>query len=84
MFGGTGVLLFFVISGFSLSMTMTRHNRATVPILSYATSRFFRIAPLFYTVLLASVLRDTLLFHNSIWPNNIALRPRFERLARLT
>ncbi len=77
MFGGTGVLLFFVISGFSLSMTMTRHNRAALPILSYATSRFFRIAPLFYTVLLASILRDTVMFHGSVWLRNIALNASF-------
>jgi peptidoglycan/LPS O-acetylase OafA/YrhL len=52
LFGGSGVLLFFAISGFSLSLTMPRHLTTATPALSYALSRFFRIAPLFYFLLL--------------------------------
>jgi peptidoglycan/LPS O-acetylase OafA/YrhL len=50
-FGGTGVFLFFVISGFSLCLTWGRHAKAPWPEANYAISRFFRIAPLFYVVL---------------------------------
>ncbi len=67
MFGGTGVILFFVISGFSLSMTMARHERAASPILSYGISRFFKIMPMFYVLLLASVMRDNLLLGEPLW-----------------
>ena len=54
-FGGTGVFLFFVISGFSLCMTMGRHLASPHPTLSYALSRFFRIAPLYYAMILLSI-----------------------------
>lgn len=50
-FGGTGPFLFFIISGFSLSLTMPRHDRRAMPAVSYGLSRFFRIAPLFYFVM---------------------------------
>lgn len=55
-FGSTGVILFFVISGFSLDMTMPRHERSPKPLLSYAASRFFRIAPLFYLMIALTAL----------------------------
>ena len=58
MFGGTGVFLFFVISGFSLAMTMPSHDRARNPLLSYWMRRVFRIAPLFYAMIVVSMLRD--------------------------
>jgi peptidoglycan/LPS O-acetylase OafA/YrhL len=55
-FGHTGVFLFFVISGFSLSMTMPRHDRFVIPWISYAISRFFRIAPAFLVMLAVSLM----------------------------
>ncbi|WP_114948423.1 acyltransferase family protein [Microvirga calopogonii] len=55
-FGYSGVWLFFVISAFSLSLTMPRHIATGMPLVSFATSRFFRIAPLFYTVIIYSTL----------------------------
>jgi len=58
LFGGTGVYLFFIISGFSLSLTMPRHSATQAPTLSYTLARFFRIAPLFYALLILSLLRD--------------------------
>ena len=58
LFGGTGILLFFVISGFSLSMTMPRHSASGRLLWSYSISRIFRIAPLFYFILALSVGRD--------------------------
>ncbi|WP_425230467.1 acyltransferase family protein [Sphingomonas sp.] len=57
-FGGTGVYLFFVISGFSLHMTMQRHERTGLMVLSYSVSRLFRIAPLFYVILAYYIVRD--------------------------
>lgn len=67
-FGSTGVYLFFIISGFSLSLTMPRHSASQSPSLSYTLSRFFRIAPLFYSLLILTLLRDWILFqaHHSV------------------
>ena len=49
--GGVGVFLFFVLSAFSLmystERTMLRHNWVK----EYLIKRFFRISPLFYTIL---------------------------------
>lgn len=56
VFGATGVYFFFVISGFSLEMTMGRHESASRPILSYALSRVFRILPLFYVLIVFWIL----------------------------
>ena len=75
-FGGTGVLLFFVLSGFSLSMTMPRHLAARSPLLSYARSRVWRIAPVFYVLLLACVLQD-FIRGESFWPGRIVLNASF-------
>jgi peptidoglycan/LPS O-acetylase OafA/YrhL len=63
VFGSTGVFLFFIISGFSLSLTMPRHSATASPAKSYAFARFFRIAPLFYVMLILSLLRDWGLWH---------------------
>lgn len=57
-FGATGVYLFFVLSGFSLEMTMPRHSRTASPLVSYGFSRAFRILPLFYLVLVFMVAWD--------------------------
>jgi peptidoglycan/LPS O-acetylase OafA/YrhL len=61
-FGATGVTLFFVVSAFSLFLTMPRHIESGKPWTSYAVSRLFRIAPLFYLMLVFSCLRDAFLF----------------------
>ena len=50
-YGSSGVILFFVISAFSLSLTMPRHE-ANGGLTSYYLSRLFRIAPLFYFLML--------------------------------
>jgi peptidoglycan/LPS O-acetylase OafA/YrhL len=55
-FGGSGVFLFFIISGFSLSLTFGRHERTPAPVISYGVSRFFRIAPLFYFVTIITLI----------------------------
>ncbi|EIM25592.1 acyltransferase family protein [Microvirga lotononidis] len=55
-FGYSGVWLFFAISAFSLSLTMPRHIATGIPLMSFAASRFFRIAPLFYVLIIYSTL----------------------------
>jgi peptidoglycan/LPS O-acetylase OafA/YrhL len=57
-FGAAGVWLFFVISAFSLSLTMPRHIATGTPLLSFSISRLFRIAPLFYALVLFHLIRD--------------------------
>jgi len=66
--GGSGVMLFFVVSCFSLFLTMPARLREEHPRLSFYMHRFFRIAPLFYVWLLASVLINTYRYnvHNSV------------------
>ncbi|GLQ49267.1 acyltransferase [Dyella flava] len=60
--GGSGVELFFVISAFSLFYTMPLRLAKQKPTLSFYIHRFFRIAPLFYVILLWTVIRDHHLF----------------------
>lgn len=63
MNGGSGVTLFFVISSFSLFYTMPMREKERWPWLSYALHRFFRIAPLFYVLIVLTVIRDHIIFH---------------------
>lgn len=56
--GGSGVMLFFVISAFSLYYTMPLRLKDSHPNLSFYLHRFFRIAPLFYAWILFSLVRD--------------------------
>lgn len=64
-FGGSGVTLFFVVSAFSLCLTMPRHIRSGIPLTSFFIHRFFRIAPLFYAWLLISYIRD--IYVSGVW-----------------
>jgi len=50
--GTMGVDLFFVVSAFSLCLSMPVHDREVRPMLGFALRRFFRIAPLFYLMIL--------------------------------
>jgi peptidoglycan/LPS O-acetylase OafA/YrhL len=60
--GGSGVTLFFVVSTFSLFYTMPARLREPTPRFSFYLHRVFRIAPLFYALILLTMLRDRLLF----------------------
>src|SRR5688500_7995573 len=57
LFGGSGVTLFFIVSGFSLCLTMPAHQRTGAPLFSFYTKRLLRIAPLFYVVTVVMVMR---------------------------
>ena len=56
--GGSGVVLFFIISGFSLCLTMDRHLDSPSPMWSYSIARIFRILPLYYLLLVLTIWRD--------------------------
>lgn len=58
--GGTGVVLFFVMSAFSLCLTWPRHAASGQPLRSFYLSRAFRIAPLLLALLAWMLLRDQL------------------------
>jgi peptidoglycan/LPS O-acetylase OafA/YrhL len=60
--GGMGVTLFFLVSAFSLCYTWPRHQATGRPLTSFFVHRFFRIAPLFFALLLVSILRDRFFF----------------------
>jgi len=52
--GARGVQLFFVISAFTLFLSLsTRRKNEKRPTLNFFIRRFFRIAPLFYAALLS-------------------------------
>lgn len=53
-FGYSGVWLFFVVSAFSLCLTMPRHIASGMPLMSFFISRYFRIAPLFYVLVVVT------------------------------
>ncbi|WP_095091396.1 acyltransferase family protein [Mesorhizobium sophorae] len=52
--GVMGVNLFFLVSAFSLCLTMPKHDNEQRPYLGFMLRRFFRIAPLFYAVVIFS------------------------------
>ncbi|UXN66757.1 acyltransferase (plasmid) [Phyllobacterium sp. A18/5-2] len=56
--GVMGVELFFVVSAFSLCLSMPSHGRDARPILGFAIRRFFRIAPLFYLMIVFMSYRN--------------------------
>ena len=67
--GYGGVLLFFIISAFLLCHMMTIRQAEQKTLLSFYIRRFFRIAPLFYTLLIYQVLYNAVLLgkHHSIF-----------------
>ncbi|REG61256.1 peptidoglycan/LPS O-acetylase OafA/YrhL [Paraburkholderia sp. BL6669N2] len=61
--GGSGVTLFFVVSAFTLCLSMDARSRDEKnPLSNYFLRRFFRIAPLFYFWIVAYCVRDKLVF----------------------
>lgn len=53
--GSMGVELFFVVSAFSLCLSMPAHANEKRPLVGFALRRFFRITPLFYAVMLLAL-----------------------------
>lgn len=71
--GGTGVMLFFVLSAFTLCLSMDqRRLDEERPLVNYYLRRFFRIAPLFYVFLVISIARDAIAFNAWHSPGEIA------------
>jgi peptidoglycan/LPS O-acetylase OafA/YrhL len=67
--GGTAVTLFFVVSAFSLCHTMKAHGGQPGEVRDFYIRRLFRIAPLFYAMLVFYMVRDVLYFGwwHSLW-----------------
>lgn len=63
--GSSGVKLFFIISAFTIFLSL--NNRKEKSFKGYFTRRFFRIAPLFYIILLINfILLNSKDYHNLI------------------
>ncbi|RQS10033.1 acyltransferase [Burkholderia sp. Bp8998] len=61
--GGSGVTLFFVVSAFTLCLSMdARRQDEATPLVNYYLRRFFRIAPLFYVWIILYCIRDKIIF----------------------
>lgn len=60
--GGTGVTLFFIVSAFCLCLSMRTHQSEPSPVARFYLRRVFRIVPLFYLWLVASWIRDWLVY----------------------
>ncbi|SHL53387.1 Peptidoglycan/LPS O-acetylase OafA/YrhL, contains acyltransferase and SGNH-hydrolase domains [Bradyrhizobium lablabi] len=59
--GAYGVQLFFVVSAFTLFLSIeAKHDRETRPVLFFFIRRFFRIAPAFYLAALFYLTKDGL------------------------
>lgn len=63
--GGTGVTLFFILSAFTLMLSMRKREREPRSTMAFYLRRIFRIAPLFYIWILVSIIRDKLWFAGS-------------------
>ncbi|WP_157792928.1 acyltransferase family protein [Bordetella genomosp. 8] len=75
-FGGTAVTLFFVLSAFTLAMSMDT-RREDAPVRNFFIRRFFRIAPLFYVWVIGTALIGYWLFGVSPTGNAILLNVLF-------
>ena len=65
--GGSGVILFFVISAFSLYLSLdNKKNEKGNFLIKFYLRRLFRIVPLFYFMLAFYVIITYTLFHSSI------------------
>lgn len=57
-YGGSGVTIFFVLSGFSMALTWPKYISSSSPIKNFYIARIFRIVPLFYFWIIISLARD--------------------------
>ncbi len=61
--GDAGVSLFFVLSAFSLCYSMDKRSGEKMLLRNFYIRRFFRIAPLFYLLMLLYWIRDAFIFN---------------------
>ncbi len=67
-FGGSGVSLFFVVSAFTLTLSMRLHEQEAYPTRRFYLRRVFRIVPLFYVWSVLAWIRDKVfLRHTTTW-----------------
>src|SRR5437867_4319957 len=57
-FGGSGVSLFFVVSAFTLTLSMRLHEQEAYATRRFYVRRVFRIVPLFYVWSILAWIRD--------------------------
>jgi peptidoglycan/LPS O-acetylase OafA/YrhL len=57
--GRTGVVLFFVVSAFTLCLSSSTRKEKSHPVRAFYIRRVFRIVPLYYVLLLVTVWRDS-------------------------
>ena len=77
MAGGSGVALFFVLSAFTLSMSMAKKKLTLDSIQDFYVRRIFRIVPLFLVWLGLSLIRDKQLFSSTPSWKDIVLNLSF-------
>lgn len=67
--GDAGVSLFFVLSAFSLSYAMDMRSKEKRLLRNFYIRRFFRIAPLFYILMVIYWIRDAVVFNvlHPVW-----------------
>jgi peptidoglycan/LPS O-acetylase OafA/YrhL len=63
--GGTGITLFFVVSAFTMCLTMDGRVCGRQTTLDFYARRFFRIAPMFYVLFVISIIRDGVVY--GVW-----------------
>lgn len=76
-FGGSGVTLFFLISAFSLCLTWRYSGSIKSALSDFYLKRFFRIAPLFYVLIVITVIRDLLVYDIAHTASEIFLAASF-------
>jgi peptidoglycan/LPS O-acetylase OafA/YrhL len=75
--GGNGVSLFFVVSGFTMCLTMDDRENERRTTLRFYARRVFRIVPLFYAWIAATCLRDWLMFQKNHGASEVLLNLSF-------
>lgn len=79
--GGSGVSLFFLISAYTLALSVHRKGAEPMAVCGFYLRRFFRIAPLFWCVLFFSLLYQ---FSHGVWVNPREVMANFLFLFNVT
>jgi peptidoglycan/LPS O-acetylase OafA/YrhL len=75
--GGTAVILFFVISSFCLCLSMQNKKQGLFPYKRFYLRRIFRIVPLFYFLIILSLIREKYLSGNTLSLADVLLNISF-------